>query len=685
MNIRIYCFLGFLALHLPYVLTQTHRHEWAYRYGGDFDDTGVSVAIDDSGYVYHSGIFVGTVDFDPGPGTFALTGTGVRDIFVQKLDAEGNFIWAKKIEGLDLKYGASLKLDDHGHLYMTGRFHGTVDFDPDFSFANLTSAGSADAFVVKWDTDGNFLWAKQLGGTDSDFGMDIELDGNGNVYVSGTFYGTADFDPGPGTALLTSAGFSDNYLVKLDTAGNFVWVGQMGGGWFDAIFEVEVDALGNVWTTGLFTDSADFDPGPGTSLLYGNNQANIFVQKLDPSGNFLFAKGIGSESGGGLAFYLDIDDGGNAYVSGVFDNSPDFDPGPDSSVLTSEGMSDVFLLKLNGVGDFQWVKRIGGPENENARGVRLDADGNIFLAGSFRQTVDFDPGEGSHLLTSNGEYDIFVEKLDAAGNLLWVSQMGGPSDEDPQFITLDAGGNLYTTGYFTDSLDIDPGQDTLQLVSIAAQDAFLAKWESCGATTTFIDTTCESFTLNNETYTTSGLYSQILTAQDGCDSVISLSLHIQSLDTTIEQDGSALIANATGPTLSYQWIKCDDDSVALLGETHQIFNPKVTGSYAVILMDGWCTDTSECIAITALGIDRQWGESISVYPSPTSDLLLVDVGTLSIGVQLDLYSVSGQLLMQLNQTHPSTCQLDLRQLQPGMYLLRIQSEGKTAIKKVFKQ
>jgi hypothetical protein len=207
------------------------------------------------------------------------------------LAGDGDFVWAKQMGGTDYDVGQGIAVDMAGNVYTTGYFQGTADFDPGPGSFNLTSTGNEDIFVSKLDSAGNLVWAKQMGGTSGDAGQDIAVDAAGNVYTTGFFYSTVDFDPGPGTFNLTSTGDTDIFVSKLDSAGNFVWAKQMGGTDPDAGYDIAVDAAGNVYTTGYFWGTADFDPGPGSFNLTSAGFSDIFVSKLSgpptPVGGYL--------------------------------------------------------------------------------------------------------------------------------------------------------------------------------------------------------------------------------------------------------------------------------------------------------------------------------------------------------------------------------------------------------------
>ena len=455
---------------------------WAKSMGGPADDANGGVAVDASGNVYVAGGFQGTADFDPGPGTANLTSAGESDIFVAKFDPGGNLVWAKQMSGIFDEEAYSLTVDSGGDVYTTGTFWGTVDFDPGPGVFNMTYGGVGDIFVSRLDTNGNFVWAKQLGNGSA---YAITVDAGGNVYTTG--FGNGDFDPGPGTFFLPLIGFNDLFVSKLDSHGDFVWARGIGGTGFDGGWDIAVDGGGNVYTTGAFQGTVDFDPGPGVSSLTSAGDYDAFVLKLDTNGDFVWVKatgGTGPDYGYGLA----LDASGNIYRSGSFAGAVDFDPGPGVSSLTSAGGGDAFVSKLDTNGSFVWAKGMGGPGHDQAGFVTLDAVGNLYLGGVFRGTVDFDPGAGTYNLTSAGLNDLFAARLNTYGGLAWAKSVGGPDNEFGLTIALDAGGSLYASGSYKGTADFDPGPGTHNLTSAGGEDPFVLKLENSAASTaTFAD------------------------------------------------------------------------------------------------------------------------------------------------------------------------------------------------------
>ena len=383
---------------------------WAKAMGGVNSDYGYSIALDGSGNVYTTGSFNSIVDFDPGAGVANLNASGGFDIFISKLDASGNFVWANAmgVGGTSWDVSFCIALDVSGNVYTTGIFSDIVDFDPGAGVTNLTSAGLNDIFISKLDASGNFVWAKAIGGADTDYGYSIALDGSGNVYTTGIFGGTVDFDPGAGIANLTSVGSYDIFISKLNASGNFVWAKAMGGSGGEESYSIALDGSGNVYATGVFSDTADFDPGAGIANLTSVGGNDIFISKLDSSGNFVWAKAMGGMSydyGNSIA----LDASGNVYTTGNFEGTSDFDPAAGVANLTSAGINDIFISKLDTSGNFVWANAMGGINIDYGYSIALDGSGNVYTTGFFQFTADFDPGSGVANLTGWGN-NVFVAK-----------------------------------------------------------------------------------------------------------------------------------------------------------------------------------------------------------------------------------------------------------------------------------
>ena len=329
-------------------------------------------------------------------------------------------------------------------------------------------------------------WAKKMGGTSFDISTSIAVDASGNVYTIGSFSGTADFDPGAATSNLTSAGEKDIFISKLSSSGNFVWCKRIGNTMNDEGNAITVDALGNVYTTGFFIGSCDFDPGPAVSTLTAVANENAFILKLTSAGNFVFAKKLGATNGTSANWgnSIKIDASGNIFTTGAFKETIDFDPGPLTYTLTSVGYNDAFISKLDNMGNFIWAKVLKGAyssANSSGDSMELDALGNVYTTGYFQNIVDFDPGVGTYTLYANSSPDEYIAKLDANGDLVWARRMGGSGTEWTHSIAIDGSGNVYTTGmYLSYDADFDPGPGTFTLSIPTYYNAFISKLNAAG-------------------------------------------------------------------------------------------------------------------------------------------------------------------------------------------------------------
>lgn len=470
------------------VVAEDVEFEFAVGIGATETDRGYSLAVDASGNVYTTGFFQGTVDFDPGSGNTNLTSAGdVQDTFICKLDSMGHLLWAKAIDGA---WSLGIAVDFVGNVYTTGAFSGTADFDPGPGTTNLASLDNESMFVLKLDSDGTFVWAKAMSGTGGVTGWAVALDASGNVYTTGLNSGTTDFDPGPDTFNLS---FVDGRVVvcKLDSDGDFVWAKAMGGSQTYS-YSIAVDAAGNAYTTGQFTGTADFDPGPGTFNLISADYVlkgvpqptqDIFVSKLDADGNFVWAQSMGAAAidffGGDKGQDIAVDDSGNVFTAGRFIDTVDFDPGPGTFELTSAGgptAPDFFLQKLDSSGDFLWAKALGLITFfDTGLDITVDRAGSVYTTGWFGGTVDFNPAPDTANLTGAGAEDVFIQKLDLDGRFVWAKSLGGTGSDIPQDIEVDSEGSVYTTGWFNGTADFDPGPDITNLTSNGGPDIFISK------------------------------------------------------------------------------------------------------------------------------------------------------------------------------------------------------------------
>ena len=273
-------------------------------------------------------------------------------------------------------------------------------------------------FLAKYDSLGNLVFAFNVGSTDFAEGAGLAVDGAGNVFVTGGFFGTADFDPGPGVTSLTSNGSFGMFLAEYDPLGNLVLAFKVGAaGGLARGFGVAVDGASNVFVTGVFAgNAANFDPGPGVNNL-ANNGPDMFLAKYDSLGNLVFAFNVGSSTDIDEGSGVGVDGAGNVLVTGEFTGTADFDPGPGVTNLTSNGGGDLFLAKYDTLGNLVFAFNVGSSNFDEGFGVAVDGAGNVLVTGLFGGTADFDPGPGVNNLTSNGGGDLFLAKYNVPADI----------------------------------------------------------------------------------------------------------------------------------------------------------------------------------------------------------------------------------------------------------------------------
>jgi hypothetical protein len=378
--------------------------------GGAGQDYGQAVAVDSSGNVYITGYFNGTnVDFDPGAGTDLHSVVGQKDIFLTKFDSAGNYLFTKTMGGSSDDDGQAVAVDSSGNVYITGYFQQTVDFNPGGTADSHTSAGYEDIFLTKINSDGSYGYTKTMGGNSDDDGQAVAVDGSGNVYITGSFQQTVDFNPGGTADSHTSAGEEDIFLTKINSDGSYGYTKTMGGTDHDFGQSVAIDSSDTVYITGYFRGTANFNPGGTADSHTSAGEEDIFLTKIGSDGSYGYTKTMGgTDHDYGRSVAVDISD--NVYITGSFSGTADFDPGAEADDHTANGSDDIFLTKVNFDGSYDLTKSIGGTAQDVGRSVAVDNAVNVYITGSFQDTVDFNPGGVSDSHTA-GLDDIFLTKF----------------------------------------------------------------------------------------------------------------------------------------------------------------------------------------------------------------------------------------------------------------------------------
>lgn len=668
-----------------YVRAQQLSLDWAKSLGGTSSESSNALVTDSSGNVYITGSFRDSVDFDPGPGVFTMVANGSVDAFVLKLDVSGNLVWAKQFGGSRTGFfgipgetGSDITIDPFGDILVAGLFGDTTDFDPGpETFELIANPGLGDAFVLKLDTAGNFIWVKTVGGSGLDKAFALCTDVEGNIFVTGRFQQTVDFDPGAGSFPLTTASSMDLFTLKLDVAGNFAWAVQHYVSGVSDVRDITVDNLGHVYVAGY----TRVYPAPGANWEGSGPAMTIWKLHADSGNNVWIyqTNNVADPNDRPNAIYWDPN--GYLYVCGLFSGEVNFSVNSELGfdTATSAGLSDIFVLKMDSSANIIWYKTMGAAGDDEATDITLDASGNVYVTGLFSELVDFDPASGVMNLDATGnDRDAFILKLDSAGHALLTLGMGTPAWDAGNAIAVGQHGDVYTTGYFggiqgsLGSGDFDPGPDVATLTSNGSYDIFVQKF-SCQDTSsiTLTDTACVSYTLNEETYTESGTYTQVRTNAAGCDSVIHLQLTIAVPDPVITIDEFEL--GTTLPYATYQWLL---HNTAIAGATTATYTVSQNGDYTVAVTNAHgCADTSDIYIVDNVGIEdvHRLAGQVSMYPNPAHDQVFIQA---PIAVDVILSGIDGRVMRRITDARS----FSVADLAAGVYLLRITDKDGAFVK-----
>jgi len=454
----------------------------ALTWGGDGSDTGYGIGVDIFENIYVAGYFddsPGGIDFDPGPGEDNRQTNGFTDCFLVKYDPEGNLLWTRTFGGPGYDIPYDLYVHEFGDCYMVGLFSNSVQFDPAGGAALKTSSGGDDAFIVKYDWAGKFQWVATWGGTGIDVANGVS-EYSGNPVVVGSFESVVDFNSSVNIDNRTSQGLSDAYMTTYDYDGNYLKTYTWGGTDLDSA--VAVASSGTAYIiTGWWQGTMNINPYPSIpTLVTSQGFMDGYVMVVDASTDFLLNFKLMQSVGPVIPTDM-VQYGSDLYISGAFFGMTDFNVGGTADIATSNGNGDAFLMKNDTSGNHVWTKTWGGTENEAVFAVDTNYQGDVYAGGSFGGTVDFDPGAGTDLISTNGFNDAFVTKLQSDGSYLWTNGFGSPASDDHVYkIFAFFNGSVYATGPFTGTVDFDPSGSNDDHVAQGNTDCYLLKYESDG-------------------------------------------------------------------------------------------------------------------------------------------------------------------------------------------------------------
>lgn len=438
-------------------LSQTPNWEWAQGHcTGVGTNYWANLATDVAGNTYFTAPFnQSSVIF----GTDTLYHVKQGDFFLVKYDSACQVKWARAFGGMRVDVSRGVAVDKACNVYVCGMYQSTALTLDNITLTNPDTIGSV--YLIKFDSSGNVLWARNGGGANLDIGMSVACDNTGQVYLSGS---TESPTFTMGSVSLNMTGGSKFFTSRFDSSGNVIWIRTalcVGGSGSDTPHDLAADS-GGAYITGYFKcQSLDW----GDTILYNSDNTfsrfDIFLVRYDTSGNVLWAKAYGSASGGDLATAVEIDGYGNLYLAGAWNSTAQLTL--DNIVLnnTLASSGDMFLAKCRSDGSVIWARNSTGVSWEGATSIAVKANGDLFMTGAFEGPTTFGTVQAVHTsatYSSNTSSDVFVVKYDSAGTAGWVRSVNGIEYQSAAGISVDNGYNVYVTGYYLglDSANFGP-------------------------------------------------------------------------------------------------------------------------------------------------------------------------------------------------------------------------------------
>lgn len=715
--------------------------QWGTYYGGSGNDVATSCATDASGDVYLAGYTTtntGTVIATPGSHQSVYGGSG--DAFLVKFNSTGVRQWGTYYGGNSQDYGYSCTTDTSGNLCMAGRTSSSTGttIATSGSYQSIYAGGSNDAFLVKFNTSGIRQWGTYYGEWNNDQGFSCNTDAYGNVYLSGhTFSGAAlasfgshqstsgggsgidaflvkftDCIPSPpaNTTPLSNLNICYNSYTTLSSGGTgtLSWYSALTGGIYLGSGSNFITPILNSNTTFYVQDSTSCGVSSRTSIsvnIISTPPIPDLVSGIIPTcsaiGNtVLLMSGLSpipgynynwAFSGGGAILGLGS---GNTVMLTI-----------DSSYIN--GIITVFLTDLTNTcagptlphllfaGPFAPLQPAGfttfsSPLCANTSTIPF-AVNNDPNASYYNWTFS---GNGANISESGSNATVDFDSTATSGNLCVTAYNGGcnsialcqPVVINPVYFTSNnaeicSGDSIYfgtaylhSAGVYSQTLSSIVGCDstvTLNLTVNPNNDISIT------------DTICEgeSYILGTQQLHNSGSYSEHFSNTYSCDSVVNLQLTVLAINSGVTQNQHILTANATG--VNYQWIDCDNGNAPISGETNPSYTATTNGSYAVIVSEGLCIDTSNCYSITGMGVENNEYVEVSVFPNPTSDFVNV-ICNYEI-IQIEIMDITGKKIFIDNKIHGKTYKMNVEILSSGNYIIHLQTKNGIANKKLMIQ
>ncbi len=619
MNKLQFCFNLLLFFNLCF--TSNYGTAQNFKYGGTKTICGLGYSvpkdfkIDKDGNIYTVGIFAGEIDLDPGPDSLKFNSPSASNVFVQKLNKNGALVWGKSIGGPRNEFVSGIDIDSDGNVYVYGNFDSSINFtEPDFKGKRISS-GFTDPFLLKFDSNGNYVWALVDGLPGTEYDKTLNITSENDIII------TREYDPDPNI----QNGRKNIDITKHTSNGSKIWRKTFDGAnpfapGDKGIESCKVSKYGSIYLYGRFFYGFDADPGPGVvNLTNFNNTGSSFLIKLNKQGEYVWSKTWISTEGCGPSS-LTLDENDHLYLSGGFRGQMIVN----NKTLTSNNMaSDIFIEKLDSNGNFIWFKYLSSESPKNFQDIAIiNKNKHLFIVGQYESKsyskLDVNPGAAKYYLNHSGIMNIFQLLLDSSGNFVEAFSTNSFFEKGINFTQATQKNEVYSVGGFAETVDFNPDNAvTDSIKSKGSLDVYIQKLQFCFANFNYKnDTSCNPLVLKNKIVYNTGVYYDTFINQFGCDSIITYNFTLDTLNLEIRQNGDSLYSLTKNA--KYQWFDCNNN-IILPNDTFHFFVPKYNSKYSVIIKNIACVDTSNCITIDKVNhLNKLLNTTLKITPNPSN-------------------------------------------------------------------
>ena len=706
--------------------------KWGTYYGDNMLDESWAVTKSNSGFIYLAGKTESTSNIATSGSHQSTYGGANGDAFLAKFNDSGQREWATYYGGSNRDDGYAVTTDVFNNIYLAGATSSPTAIST--SGCHQDTLGNAfDVFLVKFDSNGVREWGTYYGGSNTDSPSSIASDNYGNIYLAGTTLSPNNIGTAGAFQPSYSNSSNDMFVVKFNGNGIRQWGTYYGGLGDDLSGSIAIDKFDHIFLAG-YSDAANLGT-PGTHKpIYNGGGYEAMLVKFDFAGTRLWSTYFGSPTSD-WCYSVTVDVLGNAYILGMTYSTISIStPGCHQPIYG--GNLDGYLAKFDSLGLLLWATYYGGMNGEQTLSVGTDTNNNVYIAG-YTTSPNNIATPGNYQDTASYNYNGFIANFNNNGIRQWGTYYGGKSLDVIYDMFVDKLGYLYVCGR-TSSIENIATIGTHQPSLSTNLDAFLAKFGECTVTTDSIfPVVCNSYVSPSGiyTYTTSGIYNDTITNAAGCDSILiidlvinntsdslyenscdsyispsgnytwsatgtyfdtipnffgcdsnlTIILTIDTVDTSVTNSSPVLISNCVGAT-NYQWIDCGT-MLPIAGETNETFIATTNGSYAVIVSQNGCTDTSNCNIITGVGVDEVINDfGILIYPNPNTGQFTIEkpIG-LSKEVKMKLLDATSKLILdKVIPIGKQKIEIDITQYSRGVYYLQLIVDEKVFVKQILK-